>query len=949
MTLVSCHVEHFGCLSGRTFRFREGLNPIQAPNGSGKTTLCEFLRAMFYGFPRTASPSLERNLRRRYLPWQGGLCGGSLVFRHQGVTYRVERTFGERPAQDTFVLWDLDRGQKSSSFSQDLGTELFGLDADSFARCTYLPQLGERGPAPQGIRTRLSNLVEDTEDTVSCDAALKLLRQRRAQLIPYRGQGGQVARARERISSLEEQLDRARGALPRLEQARQDQDAARHRRRRIEEERSRLQEQLRLASEATGRSALAQRRSQLEGDLALARRRLGELLAPYPQGLPDAAQVDRALEAADALPALEARLQPGRAVGEARAWLEERREEFQRGIPSEEAFARCREQCGEYARLEAERQGERLSREEERRLEELEQLLSPGIPDASLLERARSTGRRVQQLEAQGGTGRLLPQEEARFRRLEEFFAPGVPSREELDRREHTLERLRSHSRAVPSGSRIPGKALLALGAGAAALVGAVVSGQLLPAILLLIPALGLLGYGAFTLLQARRQTGPGREERELADWISRWFPQDPDPVRQLPLLEERREEFLTLGARREALARQEHSRQEQLSRDRAWLTEHLGPYFGTPVPPDAPLRLSLACRDWQVLQRKREETREEAQALSAQMDNLAGVISTFLEPYAGRVEPRDFGERLSALQRDCDACRRNRELLLSWESERTRTLGQLEQQEQILDAFSSTWGISVAGRADLEAVREAIRQAGELREEISSLEQALAAFQAEHASWLSPADRPTPEPADPGALRERDRQLEGELTSLNAAMAQREQQLRSLQEQTDAIPALEDELQRWRGIWSESQHTGALLDQTMDFLSRARDALSTRYRGALQERFGFYLQRLTREDPERSALDENLIPALERGGRLREAGSFSCGEQDLLQLCLRLALADALFPQVQPFLLLDDPFVNLDDRNTRTALDLLQDLARERQILYLYGHSSRALPEESG
>ena len=53
-------------------------------------------------------------------------------------------------------------------------------------------------------------------------------------------------------------------------------------------------------------------------------------------------------------------------------------------------------------------------------------------------------------------------------------------------------------------------------------------------------------------------------------------------------------------------------------------------------------------------------------------------------------------------------------------------------------------------------------------------------------------------------------------------------------------------------------------------------------------------------------------------------------------------ALVDALFTKEQPFLLLDDPFVNLDDARTKRALELLQKISQQRQVVYLVCNSAR-------
>ena len=54
MKLISLYIENFGCLHQYDLEFRDGLTVIREPNGFGKTTLAEFIRAMFYGFPRAA-------------------------------------------------------------------------------------------------------------------------------------------------------------------------------------------------------------------------------------------------------------------------------------------------------------------------------------------------------------------------------------------------------------------------------------------------------------------------------------------------------------------------------------------------------------------------------------------------------------------------------------------------------------------------------------------------------------------------------------------------------------------------------------------------------------------------------------------------------------------------------------------------------------------------------
>ena len=52
MKLVGLYIENFGGLHQYALDFEAGITSLIQPNGFGKTTLAEFIRAMFYGFPR---------------------------------------------------------------------------------------------------------------------------------------------------------------------------------------------------------------------------------------------------------------------------------------------------------------------------------------------------------------------------------------------------------------------------------------------------------------------------------------------------------------------------------------------------------------------------------------------------------------------------------------------------------------------------------------------------------------------------------------------------------------------------------------------------------------------------------------------------------------------------------------------------------------------------------
>ena len=56
----------------------------------------------------------------------------------------------------------------------------------------------------------------------------------------------------------------------------------------------------------------------------------------------------------------------------------------------------------------------------------------------------------------------------------------------------------------------------------------------------------------------------------------------------------------------------------------------------------------------------------------------------------------------------------------------------------------------------------------------------------------------------------------------------------------------------------------------------------------------------------------------------------------------MRLALVEAMYEEQKPFLILDDPFVNLDENRTKGAMRFLTEIAKEYQVIYFTCHGSR-------
>ncbi len=207
MKLISCYIESFGGLKNKRFDFSDGLNKLIGDNGTGKTTLSVFIKVMLYGMNDTRKTSLEENDRRHYLPWSGGNASGSLEFSAAGKRYRAERSFSAKAAEDSFALFDLSTGRRSQDYSEQLGREIFGIDADGFERTVFLSErnLTEAGKN-QSVAAKLGGLVGCDGDIEGMDSALKALEEERRQLAK-KGGGGRIYDIKASISETELRLN----------------------------------------------------------------------------------------------------------------------------------------------------------------------------------------------------------------------------------------------------------------------------------------------------------------------------------------------------------------------------------------------------------------------------------------------------------------------------------------------------------------------------------------------------------------------------------------------------------------------------------------------------------------------------------------------------------------------------------------------------------------------
>ncbi len=858
MKLLHIHVENFGKLQNFEYMFEDGLNVLHQPNGWGKSTLAVFIKAMLYGLPATTKRSLDENERKKYAPWQGGAYGGSLELETERGRFRIERFFGDKESGDTFDLYDLDTNLPSEVYTERIGEELLGIDADGFERTVYLSQRDLKGGKDNvTVSAKLGNLLDDVDDIANYDTAIEALDKRRKFYVMTGGRGA-IAELEQTIFDTTAELERCRKLAEAVEaqEAELAQNAQALETCKKEEALTRARlERVALSRE---RRALAEQKQKMLAELASLAEQRKKISASLGGNPPSDAELREAQKLHEEIRRAKARLD---------------------AIPTESPNAA--------------------------ELKSLQAAFSGGVPDEEYLQYLDSENNQLRRIHADV----LRLQHSDALNPAHERFASGTPSKGQIERAFAALREADELARTAPVPQKahartrkIPAAITLLFGVVLAALSFLPSLSALSLPLLIAGCAVGVLGTILLVIPSPSGKPDTGNADRaELR-------------AKQTELLRTVR-----------ALLETYRMPTDDLSRSLSELSL-LAEQYGE----------NLQQRD-----RAQKELEEQLVGYRALSDKLLQHLSRFmaLDPAT-----EDFA---AAIQRLRGGVMRYEQL----REEETRRASDRTSAEQALSAYKSRLlpflrrfdadGTLSASQC-LERIARLSAESGRLDSEIERRTSELRAFIAEKNLEEGTAEGSSDDldrlSADAEALQTR-------MEALNRRHATLKGSIERLSLDADRIPDLEEELARTRARLTEAKANAETVKNTAKFLEEAKTALSTRYLGGMQASLARHLEALTELAPDGAVMDASFDVRLREGGKTHTMESFSRGWRDTVEFCTRLSLTEALYAEGErPFLLLDDPFVNLDDTRMDAAKALLARLADDYQILYLVCHTDRVV-----
>ncbi|WP_411680755.1 AAA family ATPase [Clostridium thailandense] len=205
MKINKLQIGSFGKFKDYELELKDGFQIVYGKNEDGKSTLMAFIKMMFYS-KLSAGRDIDKNLRKKYKPWDGSSMNGAVEFEHGGIAYRLQKDIGATPSGDKIALIKMSAGETIAlGKNEEVGKRFFGLDLAGFERSVFISQLGSfsaNGNNDEVAEKLMSNLVLSGDETVSQQEVINRLNKAIEDMESKSGKKGILVDAKNKLDDL---------------------------------------------------------------------------------------------------------------------------------------------------------------------------------------------------------------------------------------------------------------------------------------------------------------------------------------------------------------------------------------------------------------------------------------------------------------------------------------------------------------------------------------------------------------------------------------------------------------------------------------------------------------------------------------------------------------------------------------------------------------------------
>ena len=403
---------------------------------------------------------------------------------------------------------------------------------------------------------------------------------------------------------------------------------------------------------------------------------------------------------------------------------------------------------------------------------------------------------------------------------------------------------------------------------------------------------------------------------------------------------------YQTLMAESKAVTEKREALNKKVNSCREQIVSVLHTYYPVILPDD--LRqgireLSSEVRDYRELTAKKQAMLEGNAKYQARANTLTEEIRRILLSYNALDQTLPYNICLQNLRKRFDGYREATERLARYTQDFESTSSRKMQANALVEQFLAKYQLSGDTPENLlDHADEDVHSRESTEKALAEAQRKLITFMEENPDVENDAADADVSIPNMEELQISEKNIQEQIDNIDEKLRNLRQERDSIRRLVENIPVWEDRMARLKIEEENAEKKCALTEQTMFLLNRAKDNLANSYIGKVERGFKYYSDTLMEKGIGKVMVDNDLHLHIDEKGAAREVGSFSAGMIDCIVLCMRLALVDALFGEEKPFLILDDPFVNLDDKHTKRAREMLDKIAQDHQVIYLVCNSSR-------
>lgn len=886
MKLIEAHIENFGKLSGETFRFNSSLNEFYKENGWGKSTLAAFIKVMLFGFDNERARDELSNERKRYKPWQGGSYGGSLEIQVKDKSYIIYRSFGTKDKEDEFVLRDAKTQLLSNDFTKNIGEELFEIDLAAFSRTIFISQNDIYTEATGNINAKIGNLTDNTDDINNFEAVDKKLTDLLNSMSPTR-KTGSISKLVDELNDLKVEVKKAAT----LDEAIDKYVKAK------EEEKSKYlalkrkqQKLLEKKKEVSKYKDLKNIQKEYEGLLEIVtnlQSKLSAIKAKLPQKQVDSNVVEEALKNTDELKKWESYKEAYNISTNKLSEYKNLENIFGDTVIAEDIFANKISKADRLIQFEKDVEATRITNEELEEYEQLKGLLGENNVDEHTIELKVSnwtrkneikSAIRIKELNYQTQKASIDKEAEAVTKAAKKNYLPLILGIISL----------------VAGFALLPVNVYFTIG--------------------LIVAALG--GIGGFVVINNNNKSKAEALKKKYEDSYS--------------LLEKIKEEISL-----------DSSFIEKSEREMKTFLKLFNITYVEEEVINQLFNIKHNVSRYKQLQRKIENTDKSAVVT---IDKYKSELTEFFKNFEPDFEAADSYKYKQAL--------------IELENKYTlyvKYKEQLEKYNQCVDKCNKLQGNinSFFENCQIEKAEDITKQLLDLKINIRNYQEIFVEYDQAKQNFSEYVEKNNitddiinlKVEENEESLLDIDKEAEEiirEIEVVNSTITNYNNSLNELREKRDIISEKEEYLEQLEEKVLEDKKKYKLIKKTKELLENSKNSLTARYMKPILDSFKKYYKIISEDITDKFSIDAKINITANEGGIPRRVDLLSEGTKDLVYICMRLALVDAMYTEEKPFILFDDPFVNFDDEKVTGSLKLLQEVSKEYQIIYFTCHNSR-------